>query len=105
QRLASVPAGRAASPPLALGTGHVALLLASGHLDGVVSPEGERPHLVRGTSRKKEVVTSEEVTEDDKGRQTTKTVLTEKIELIVRAVDWTGTVRTFTEGSEDGNGK
>ena len=44
------------SPPLALGIGHVALLLASGHLDGVVRAEGGPPHAVRGTARKREYV-------------------------------------------------
>src|SRR5205085_7190681 len=35
-------------PPLALGMGHIPLLLAAGHLDGLVKPEGELPHVVRG---------------------------------------------------------
>ncbi len=49
--LAVPPATPLPSPPLALGIGHVALLLASGHLNGVVQPEGGTPRVVRGTSR------------------------------------------------------
>lgn len=101
QRWSAVEESKMVSPPLALGTGHVALLLASGHLDGVISPEGESPHLVRGTSRKVEYVASEEVTENADGSQTTKTVKSEKIELIVRAVDLSGHLFTFGKDEED----
>jgi hypothetical protein len=85
------------SPPLALGIGHVALLLASGHLDGVVHPEGQQPHVVRGTSRKREYVAEESETENDDGTVTKKTVIAEKIELVVRTVDQSGNIQTFME--------
>ena len=85
------------SPPLALGIGHVALLLASGHLDGVVHPEGKLPHVVRGTSRKREYVADVTETENDDGSSTKKTTIAEKIELMVRTVDLTGNIRTFQE--------
>lgn len=90
------------SPPLALGIGHVALLLASGHLDGVVQPEGKPPHVVRGTSRKREFVANVTDTENADGSTTTKTTLSERIELVVRTVDLTGQIRTFmdTEGKD-----
>jgi hypothetical protein len=95
-------AGRAPSPPLALGTGHVALLLASGYLDGVVTPPGEKPHLVRGTSRKKKYVAKVETTESEDGKSTTtKTVYAEKIELVVRVADLTGKLTTFSNGGGD----
>lgn len=45
--LQSSPERCVPSPPLPLGIGHVALLLASGHLDGVVQPVGALPHVVR----------------------------------------------------------
>lgn len=89
------------SPPLALGAGHVALMLAAGYLDGVVAPDGEMPHLVRGTSRKKTYMSSIEVGENDAGEEITKTVYSEKIELVVRVVDLSGSVSTFTDGSAD----
>jgi hypothetical protein len=85
------------SPPLALGIGHIALLLASGHLDGVVHPEGKPPHVVRGTSRKREYVADVTETENDDGSTTTKTTIAEKIELLVRTVDLSGNMRTFQE--------
>jgi hypothetical protein len=85
------------SPPLALGIGHVALLLASGHLDGVVHPDGQPPHVVRGTSRKREYIAEESETENDDGTVTKKTVIAEKIELVVRTVDLSGNIQTFME--------
>lgn len=85
------------SPPLALGIGHVALLLASGHLDGLVQPPGKPPHVVRGTSRKHEFVADVTDTENADGSTTTKTTISERIELVVRTVDLTGEVRTFMD--------
>jgi hypothetical protein len=85
------------SPPLALGIGHVALLLASGHLDGVVHPEGHAPHVVRGTARKREYIAEESETKNDDGTVTKKTVISEKIELVGRTVDLLGNIQTFME--------
>lgn len=83
------------SPPLALGLGHVALLLASGHLDGVVQADGESPHVVRGTSRKREFVSDVTETQNDDGTTTTRTTISERIDLMVRTVDLTGTIQTL----------
>jgi hypothetical protein len=85
------------SPPMPLGLGHIALLLASGHLDGLVSPPGQAPHVVRGTSRKRQVVSNVTYTENSEGALVKKTTLTERMELIVRTVDHQGTIRTFRE--------
>jgi hypothetical protein len=85
------------SPPLALGIGHVALLLASGHLDGVVQPEGRPPHVVRGTSRKREFVASVSDTLNPDGSTTKRTTISERIELVIRTVDLTGRMQTFME--------
>jgi hypothetical protein len=82
---------------LALGSGHIALLLAAGHLDGLVEPPGEPPHVVRGTARKVQYVSHVETTANPDGSETTRTVLSERITLTVRAVDQTGAIRTFTE--------
>ena len=95
--LAAPKATTLPSPPLALGIGHVALLLASGHLDGVVQPQGKPPHVVRGTSRKREFVANVTDTENADGSTTTKTTLSERIELVVRTVDLTGQIRTFMD--------
>jgi hypothetical protein len=91
------PATRLPSPPLALGIGHVALLLASGHLDGVVQPDGQLPQVVRGTSRKRSFVSDVAETENDDGSTTTRTTISERIDLVVRTVDLTGTIRTYLE--------
>lgn len=80
-------------PPLALGKGHLALLLAAGHLDGLVSVNGSS-HVVRGTARKVEEVTDEEVTESG-SKTITKTVYTEKIKLSIRAVWSDGVIRNL----------
>lgn len=91
------------SPPLALGIGHVALLLASGHLDGVVQPEGQPPQVVRGTSRKRSFVSDVTETENDDGSTTTRTTISERIDLVVRTVDLTGTIRTYLETDASGD--
>jgi hypothetical protein len=88
------------APPLALGIGHVALLLASGQLDGIVEPEGQPPHVVRGTSRKRQYVADVTETDNPDGSTTTKTTLSEKIELVVRTVDLAGRLRTLQETDE-----
>jgi hypothetical protein len=95
--LTKLPEVPPASPPLALGMGHIALLLASGHLDGVVEPDGQPPHVVRGTARKHEFVSDVTETENDDGSTTKKTTISERIELVVRTVDLTGEIRTFME--------
>jgi hypothetical protein len=99
--LTTLPEVPMASPPLALGIGHVALLLASGHLDGVVEPEGQPPHVVRGSSHKHEYVADESETENPDGTTTKKTTLAERIELVVRTIDLTGQIRTFAEANSE----
>jgi len=85
------------SPPLPLGIGHVALLLASGHLDGIVRPDGKLPHVVRGTSRKHSFVSDVTDTENKDGSTTTRTTISERIDLVIRTVDCSGRIRTFSE--------
>ena len=95
--LMSPPGTPVPSPPLPLGIGHVALLLASGHLDGVVHPQGKLSHVVRGTSRKHSFISDVTDTENDDGSTTTRTTISERIELVIRTVDRTGRIRTFCE--------
>jgi len=85
------------TPPLALGVGHVALLLASGHLDGLVHPEGRPPHVVRGSSTKREYISDEAAAVNPDGSTTTRTTFSERIDLVVRTVDYKGKIRTFLE--------
>ena len=85
------------SPPLSLGIGHVALLLASGHLDGVVRPEGKQPHVVRGSASKREYISDVTDIVNPDGSTSTRTTISERIELVVRTVDLTGKIRTFLE--------
>lgn len=95
--LIAPPEAAVPSPPLPLGIGHVALLLASGHLDGVVQPEGKLPHVVRGTSKKNSFISDVTDTENDDGSTTTRTTISERIDLVIRTVDCSGHIRTFSE--------
>ena len=42
-------------PPMSPGIGHRAMLLASGHIDGLICPPDEPPHVIRGTAAKDQV--------------------------------------------------
>lgn len=85
-------------PPLELKDGHKALLLAAGFLNGRITKPSESPHVVRGTSRKTEVVKAQ--SKDSKGKQNL--VFEEKIELVIRTVDATGVIRDIVDSpSED----
>jgi len=83
-------------PPLELGTGHLALLLASGHLDGLVKKPGHKPHVVRGTARKEEYVVSREKEQVGNGAKVTET-RAERIVLSIRFVDRKGVIRTLDQ--------
>lgn len=89
------------SPPLALGIGHIALLLASGHLDGVVQLPGGPPQVVRGTSRKRSFVSAVSNTENPDGSVSTRTTITERIDLVVRTVDLAGNIHTLGDTEDE----
>jgi hypothetical protein len=90
------------SPPMSLGKGHVALLLASGHLDGVVYPPDEPPHLVRGTSRKLEYIKSiEDDSNEETGAMKTTVTKSERITLTIRTLSSDGTLATFVDKPKD----
>jgi hypothetical protein len=95
RHLTLVPPQALPRPPLALGVGHIALLLASGHLDGVVSGDGIA-HAVRGTARKEKYLSSVMTTESADGKSSkTVEVYSERIQLIVKAVGQQGAIRSF----------
>lgn len=72
-------------PPLPVTKGHLAMLLASGHMDGLVSPPGEMPHVIRGTATKKQYLKEESIEEKD-DCTTQKQVYAEKVLLTIRAL-------------------
>jgi hypothetical protein len=81
-------------PPLPLGKGHLALLLASGQLNGLVP--SDPPHVVRGSSQKEEYIAEQKSEENvETGSVTTTTVKREKVVLVVRTVDQTGEILTL----------
>lgn len=97
QKLTAPKALPIPEPLLPLSCGHIAILLASGHLDGLVEPPDGDPHVVRGTARKIEYVVSQETTEMSGGGEKTVTIKGQKIQLVVRAVGQDGTIKTFEQ--------
>jgi hypothetical protein len=81
-------------PPIPLGVGHTALLVASGQLDGIVRPPDEPPHVVRGTVRKSTYLARVEVKENEKSTSTT-SIYNERIDPIVRIVAQDGEIITL----------
>jgi hypothetical protein len=79
-------------PPISPGIGHRAMLLASGHIDGLICPPGEPPHVIRGTAAKDEYVASCNESEDDDGNLTTRTVISERTRLVIRVLDSQGKI-------------
>lgn len=77
--------------PMALRKGHIAMLLASGCMNGLVDTGGPDTHVVRGSSRK---VTKTTEYKDDSG---IRTVETERILLTVKAVTLSGEVVELTD--------
>ncbi|WP_417744747.1 hypothetical protein [Rosistilla oblonga] len=90
-------------PPLSLGSGHVALLLASGELDGYVESEGRKPHVVRGSARKEKRLAGEVSEIDRKGNKVKTETYSEEIVLTVRFVEQDGAIHTVenTQAKED----
>lgn len=97
-KLAHVEETPIARPPLALGPGHLALLLSGGMLDGLITPPDEPPHVVRGTCRKTQVLAEEIESDLGKGEYSVRQVFSERMDLIVRTVDTQGVMRTLSSG-------
>ena len=79
-------------PPLSPGAGHRAMLLASGHIDGLICPAGEPPHVIRGTAAKDKYVASCDENVDEDGSITTRTVVSERPRLVIRVLDCEGNI-------------
>lgn len=77
--------GREIVPPMRLSHGHVAMLLSSGMLDGAISADGVKPHMVRGSTRK---TLSEKAEKTEKGA--IRLTSTERIQLCIKIADETG---------------
>lgn len=87
-----------ARPPLPLNNGHRALLLASGVCDGLVQPHNEEPHVVRGSTKKVEYVSSStEETDPETGATKKVTVISQRPVLTVRAVKQDGSIITLSD--------
>ena len=82
-------------PPMSPGIGHRAMLLASGHIDGLICPPDELPHVIRGTAAKDKHVASCDESEDDNGNVTTRTVISERPRLVIRVLDSQGNITTL----------
>ena len=53
--------------------------------------------MVRGTTRKHSFISDVTDTENQDGSTTTRTTISERIELVIRTVDGKGRIRTFSE--------
>ena len=73
-------------PPLPPSKGHLALLLASGHLNGVIRPNGEPAHVLRGTAYKEDYLASINTNDEPGGGSTTQTIYSQRIKLLLRVV-------------------
>lgn len=82
-------------PPMSPGVGHRAMLLASGHIDGLICPPDEPPHVIRGTAAKDKYVASCNEDEDEDGNVTTRTVISERPRLVIRVLDAEGNISTL----------
>ena len=82
-------------PPMSPGIGHRAMLLASGHIDGLICPPDEPPHVIRGTATKDKYVASCDESEDEDGSVTTRTVISERPRLVIRVLDSVGNILTL----------
>ena len=88
-------------PPLPVGRGHCAMLLASGRLDGIVEEDGGGVHVVRGTAKKEEYLNADKskTTENpETGATKIVVVYSQKPVIVLRAVDQDGEIYTFTDG-------
>jgi hypothetical protein len=68
------------------------LLLASGHIDGLICPTDEPPHVIPGTAAKDSYATFSDISEDDTKNVTTRTVISERPRLVIRVLDADGTI-------------
>lgn len=98
-------------PPLALGEGHNGMLVASGQAPPVVIPRDKRgrmleiPHLVRGVSKKAQMLVEQEEGENESGTSFTKEVYTEIFVLKMTVLLHTGDVIELKSGSEETDDK
>jgi hypothetical protein len=100
RRLAPPPPDHSRRPPADLSSGHTALQLGAGELDGVNYPEDEPPHVVRGIDRKDEFQSKAPVTNVNDAGKITSIVekRKERITLLIRAVGPDGVIHSFTNG-------
>jgi hypothetical protein len=89
-------------PPMPPGVGHRAMLLASGHIDGLIVPkDGSPPHVIRGTARKEKYISDVGEESDGEGNCITRTTISERVRLVIRTLDSEGHIKTL----EDGDGE
>ena len=78
-------------PPLELGIGHIAAMIASGQFDGLIEAEGFEPHVVKGMTRKDKYIKDLMEYEDS----STTVIESDRVVPLVRAVFPNGTIETY----------
>jgi Uncharacterised methyltransferase family (DUF6094) len=78
-------------PPLPLSKGHTAVLLSAGHLNGIVRPPKEKPHVIRGSCIKQTYIKEQSEEEREDGTVVLKRVESERFILTIRAATQDGT--------------
>lgn len=84
-----------------LGAGHLALLLASGAINGVVSAGNPDAHVIRGGCRRRRVETT--VTDQKSPDLVTQTtVVRDVFDVVIRTVDQNGKITTLLSSNNGG---
>lgn len=103
KHLRSTPEPPIDRPPLPVGRGHCAVLLASGRLDGIVEEDEGGVHVVRGTAKKEEhfnEAKSKQTVNPATGEVRIVAVYSQNPMIVLRAVGSDGEIYTFTDASD-----
>ena len=82
-------------PPLELGSGHIASMIASGQFDGLIDVPGFEPHVVKGSTRKAEYIKDQREEESRDGTVSQVIVQSERVIPVIRAVWQDSRIETY----------
>ena len=82
-------------PPLELGSGHIASMIASGQFDGLINVPGFEPHVVKGSTRKADYVKDQREEESKDGSVSDVVVMSERVIPVIRAAWQDSRIETY----------